>query len=209
LKTWGFVSFLSAALASACCLGPWLALAVGLGTYGAFLDLAGYRPYFLTVAFVALALTLYRPGRSGGGSACATTGDCAAERGTRTRFLSMAGIAGLVLVTASVPYLAPFRPAGEAPGTPATLLQLPNRQGRTTAAAALKVEGMTCAGCATGLQASLNRLDGVARAIVDYSEGTAVVEFLPDRISETRILASVEKAGFKASALPPTSEQKR
>lgn len=63
----------------------------------------------------------------------------------------------------------------------------------------LKVTGMTCAGCANHISASLDKLDGVIGHEVKYPGDIATVKYDPDKTSEKDIIAAIEKTGkYKA-----------
>jgi mercuric ion transport protein len=71
-----FVSVSSAALASACCLGPLLLAVLGLGGAGAIIALEPFRPFFIAVAVLFLGAgfaVAYRTpaGAHGSGGECA------------------------------------------------------------------------------------------------------------------------------------------
>lgn len=59
--------------------------------------------------------------------------------------------------------------------------------------ATIKVEGMTCGGCAVGVRTALARLEGVARAEVSYKEQRAVVTFDPARVTTDQLLETVRQ----------------
>ena len=61
----------------------------------------------------------------------------------------------------------------------------------------LPVAGMTCASCAVRVERSLNRLDGV-EATVNYATERATVTYDPHAVSEQRLAAAVEAAGYHA-----------
>ena len=61
----------------------------------------------------------------------------------------------------------------------------------------LPVAGMTCASCAARVERSLNRLDGVD-ATVNYATERATVTYDPHAVSEQRLAAAVEAAGYHA-----------
>ncbi|HVG68201.1 MAG TPA: heavy metal translocating P-type ATPase [Gaiellales bacterium] len=61
----------------------------------------------------------------------------------------------------------------------------------------LPVAGMTCASCAARVERSLNRLDGV-EATVNYATERATVTYDPRAVSEQRLAAAVEAAGYHA-----------
>ncbi len=65
----------------------------------------------------------------------------------------------------------------------------------TTRCLELSIAGMTCAACATRLEKTLNRLDGV-KAEVNLAAERARVEYDPARTGPADILAQVEKTGF-------------
>lgn len=98
----------AALLASACCLGPLVLIAVGLGGawIGSLTKLEPYRPIFLGVALIALFLAwrrIYRP------AAACNPGDICALPQTRRLYRVLFWIVStLVLVALSFPYLAPL-----------------------------------------------------------------------------------------------------
>ena len=61
----------------------------------------------------------------------------------------------------------------------------------------LPIEGMTCASCATRIERSLNRLDGV-QATVNYATEQAAVDFDPATTTEQDLLDAVTAAGYTA-----------
>ncbi len=61
----------------------------------------------------------------------------------------------------------------------------------------LELEGMTCAACATRIERTLNRLDGV-EASVNFATETAQVAFRPGAASVDSLIATVERAGYGA-----------
>jgi copper chaperone CopZ len=67
----------------------------------------------------------------------------------------------------------------------------------------LKVDGMTCGGCAVSARLVLQRLDGVLKAEVDYDTKIARVVFDAKRVSpEKMIRALMEKLKYTAIVLP-------
>lgn len=102
------VGGLAAVLASACCLGPLILIAIGLsGAWiGNLTKLEPYRPIFLGVALVAMFFgwrRIYRP------VADCNPGDvCAVSQTKRLYKVLFWVVAALVLVALSFPYVAPF-----------------------------------------------------------------------------------------------------
>ena len=69
----------------------------------------------------------------------------------------------------------------------------------------LAITGMTCASCANRIEGRLNRLDGVT-ATVNYATERAKVSY-PETLSTADLLATVEAAGYAASAPTPEPEE--
>ncbi len=61
----------------------------------------------------------------------------------------------------------------------------------------IAVTGMTCAGCASGLQARLQGIAGVEDARVDYDSGRATVRIAPGG-SVDPVVAAIKESGFQA-----------
>jgi len=62
----------------------------------------------------------------------------------------------------------------------------------------LDIEGMHCGGCATGIQMVTSALDGVNSAFVDLDSKKGNFEFDPAKASKEKIVAEIEKLGYKA-----------
>ncbi|MDL4773567.1 MULTISPECIES: heavy metal translocating P-type ATPase [Thermomonosporaceae] len=65
----------------------------------------------------------------------------------------------------------------------------------------LAIGGMTCASCAARIEKRLNKIEGVT-ATVNYATEKAKVEY-PEGVSPEELIASVEKAGYRAELPPP------
>lgn len=102
------VGGLAAILASTCCLGPLVLVAVGLGGawIGNLTKLEPYRPLFIAVALVALFFAwrrIYRPAEK-----CLPGEVCALPQSKHLNKVLFWVVAGLVLIALSFPYVAPF-----------------------------------------------------------------------------------------------------
>jgi mercuric ion transport protein len=102
------VGAVAAILASTCCLGPLLLVALGLS--GAWIGnltlLEPYRPFFIASALLALffaARKIFRPS-----SACQPGEVCAVPRTRRIYKIVFGIVSGLVLVALIFPYVAKF-----------------------------------------------------------------------------------------------------
>ncbi len=98
----------AAILASTCCLGPLVLIALGFS--GAWIGnltiLEPYRPIFIGVALVALFLAwrrIYRPAQS-----CKPGDVCAAPRVNRAYQVIFWVVAALVLIALAFPYVLPL-----------------------------------------------------------------------------------------------------
>ncbi len=67
------------------------------------------------------------------------------------------------------------------------------------ATAVLRVDGMTCASCGFTVRIALKKLDGVRDAKVAQSEGRAVVEYDPARVTPQRMVETVKALGYATS----------
>jgi len=62
-----------------------------------------------------------------------------------------------------------------------------------------KVEGMHCGGCAETIQALLETSAGVQKAAASFDQGEARVLFDSKTVTEDRLAAVIEKAGFRVA----------
>lgn len=76
-----------------------------------------------------------------------------------------------------------------------------------TRVATIKVEGMTCGGCAVGVRTALQHLDGVAKADVSYEEQRAVVTFDPLKVSTDQLVETVRKFRYTAALIEVTDSK--
>ncbi len=200
----------SAALASACCWGPLVLLAVGASAAGVSSAFERTRPLFLALAAVFLStgfyLNYFRKRRA---VACST---CAAPRPRLTR-LNRATLWVSTVVVLSVALFPNWFP-------------LVLNRGAAVAAASkslvdattveLRIDGMTCEGCAAFIEHTLVKLPGVRSASVVYTDRRALVALDPDSgLSNEDLISAVEKLGYQASlgnpstpAIQTTSSQK-
>ncbi len=62
----------------------------------------------------------------------------------------------------------------------------------------LQIEGLRCAGCVSGLEASLRELPGVLSAAVNLATGLAEIRFLPTSLTAARIIHQIHTLGYTA-----------
>jgi P-type Cu+ transporter len=65
-----------------------------------------------------------------------------------------------------------------------------------TADIELPITGMTCANCVATVERTLNRLDGVVEATVNFANEKASVRYIPGTIDRGEMAAAVRKAGY-------------
>ncbi len=65
----------------------------------------------------------------------------------------------------------------------------------------LRVSGMTCGSCAMRIRRALSRQPGVSEAAVNHVAGRATVTLAPGSLDSGRLIAAVERAGYRASAV--------
>ena len=63
--------------------------------------------------------------------------------------------------------------------------------------ATFKIEGMHCDGCASNIQAVVVRSAGLHKATASFKEGRARVLYDAKMITEDKLAAVIEKAGYR------------
>ena len=64
--------------------------------------------------------------------------------------------------------------------------------------AQIDVEGMTCGGCANGIRAALEQMQGVRRAEVSLAAKSARVDYDESQTSPVEIIAAITELGYRA-----------
>jgi copper chaperone CopZ len=198
---------ISAIAASSCCWLPLVLLAAGVSGVGIAATMETYRPLFIVVTFGFLAAAFYftyrpRKGAATGEYACCApepsekTGDCCAPSGNRRFSMTSMNKVMLWVVTAlAVAFLMFPSYVG---------LLLGTRDGATVTAgmnrAVVKIEGMTCEGCAALAEKAIRGVPGVVAVEVSYEKGKAVIGAEPCcPIPRDSILKALQAAGYKGT----------
>ncbi len=63
----------------------------------------------------------------------------------------------------------------------------------------LKIEGMHCGACATGIQMLVSQMDGVKSVFVDYNGKVGTFEFDSSKVTKEQIIKSIAELGYTAS----------
>ena len=182
-------SILTAGLASICCIGPILAT-LGLGALGASGVFESLRPYLLGATALLLGAAFYLGYRK---NECAS-GACPPAARTRQILIPWIAVA-LVVPLAGFPFYA--RLLTDDSRTPTVA------KGDESAVVVFDITGMTCEGCASGMQATLRRVQGVSSVEVDFEGETAWISYSPRIVSTEQLAARIEKLGFRGTIRGP------
>lgn len=186
-KLVGLAALASAGLASICCLGPLIVTGLGLGSLGLAAGLSKYRPLFLAVTGVVLAVAFYLAYRKRP-VACAD-GSCELRSGGRAMKAGVWIVATLAAAMATFPSWSGWLVSSAPVAVPAGAETL-----------ALKVSGMTCEACAAAIEQSVEKVPGVISADIDFPGGRATV--VSDGKAEPgAVIRAVEVAGYKAERI--------
>lgn len=173
-----------AIVASLCCIGPIVALTLGLGSFAAATFFAQWRPLFLALTFALLGLAWFMAYRRPASDCDDAT--CARRPGRATRISLWLGTL-IALVAAAYPWLANSL-HGAAPAVTASA-------GKKLS---VSIPTMDCAACAKGIEASLRSAPGVLQARVNYDSKKAEIVFNPAVTSGEKLLAQIDSTGFPA-----------
>ena len=185
----------AAVLSSACCWLPLLLIGLGGTSVGAAAFFEASRWWFVGASALLLGAGFYfvyfRAPRCAPGDACARP-DPRLRRWSRASpwvatvlvlaFATFPGYVGALLGTSS----------GEA-------VAAPSGGGAATTTATLAIAGMTCRGCAIGLETGLRDHPGVASATVDFEAKRAVVTYDPAKLTADALLEAIAELGFRAT----------
>ena len=204
-QRWGIAAALGAAFAaSACCTLPLLLAAVGVG--GAFASslavLEPYRGVFVALAVAALGFAFWRGSKaealpsddaSGeGGPDCA----CAPPQRSGMRWTVLAGAAVVTAVLLAAPTLLSMT---EAQPNAANMQPVSLASERE---AVVRIEGMTCAACARGVEATLVRTEGVVSATVTMEPPEARIRYDEAATTPDALAEAIESLGYKTGIVP-------
>ena len=62
----------------------------------------------------------------------------------------------------------------------------------------LKIGGMTCSACSSGLEKYLNKQNGIIQASVNLVMANALIEYDEEKVDRKMLDTFVKKAGFKS-----------
>lgn len=194
-------SLIAGFVASLCCIGPLLAIGLGLGSFGASAFFETLRPYLLVATLALLGISFYLVYRKP--KAVCADGSCQIEGAGRWSKITLWIVTVFVVAFAAFPTYSGFfvakgnkttLPPSESRVAIATTAQ----EQATTATTTLKVEGMTCAGCVANVQNALQKTPGVTSAQVSLDPPQAVVTYNSKQVQVETLIQAVQKAGYTA-----------
>jgi copper chaperone CopZ len=178
---------LSAILASTCCIGPLLLVAIGLGSGAALVG--RYHWLFLIggIAVLTWAWAKYLREK--------TVCDCEHKpmQGRRSGMFSLL-IATVILLGFGSLNISRYVFAS-APASTQAQTQLANGLHRVV----IPVEGMSCVTCEIAVRHALKRVDGVKSAHVSVATKTATVEYEMAKTNPEQLVAAINSTGYRAS----------
>ncbi len=194
-------SLVAGLLASACCIGPLILGAVGLGSLGFAAALAPYRPWFLGLTATLLGIGFYFAYRPVPAAACEPGGACSVHASRRNPRIVLWSVAALAVGLATYPDwgAAAARFAHSTSAQAGTDVSAHPAASSAYTVVTLDVSGMTCSACAGEIRAKLDQIPGVASAEVSFKESRATVHVGTPMPSMKALVSAVEAAGYHAT----------
>ena len=176
--------------ASLCCTGPILFASLGATSLSGLTFLEPIRPYLSIGAIGLLGLAFWRSYRPPKAEACCSIEEqVRLKRQRRTLWVAMP----VVILLLAFPYFPRASVAVIDMSIPAA-----NDQ---SVMSKWMINGMTCPGCAAGLEATLAAEAGMLTCKVHFEEKSMLCQFDSERLKSTDISVLVEKLGFKVRSV--------
>jgi copper chaperone CopZ len=191
-------SLLAAIMASLCCIGPLVAVALGAGGFAVSAVFEKWQPVFLGVTFVLLALAWYLTYRQPK-TACAEGSVCATKPVARWTKVVLWLATGIVLLMAAFPSLSSSILRATQPSASVVIAD------GIRAVLKVKIPSMDCPACAVSIQTVLRKQAGIITASVNYATKESVVQYDTTKLASEKIIAAIDATGFKAE--PMAQEQ--
>jgi len=179
---WIWFSALGAGLLGVlCCVGPIIPVLLGIGGASVLLGLDQFKPVFIVMGLIVLAGTSWYAVRH--------RRQCCATR-NRTREIQLVSLIfgiGILSYTVLQYGVIPALSQTASQKISAETQAKTSSQLATLESISMKIEGMTCAGCAVGVQKVLVDSPGIVAAKVDWKTGKANIQYQPDKTSPNEI----------------------
>ena len=189
-------SVVAAITASLCCIGPLVAVALGAGGFAASAVFQKWRPVFLGVTLVFLALAWYLTYRKPK-AVCEEGSACATKPLAKWNKVVLWFATAFVLVTAAFPSLSSAILRATQTTAPVAVAD------GNSAVLKVKIPSMDCAACAANIQARLRNQTGVQNARVSFDTKEAAVQYGATKLSPDKIIAVIDETGFKSEPTTP------
>jgi len=193
-----WIGIKSGIIASSCCIIPLILILTfvfaGVGSVAAAFSFTQYRPYFVALGAVFLLASMYLYLNR-------KYGRCDLYVIMRNRRFIFMTIAVFITVFSTTFYLfLPILSESVYSSLPASATSAQMRDTRYVGLreVTLKVGGMTCSGCAYGIEYALRQKVGVVEAKINYPEGTGIVVYDPAKTTGREIAQTVTELGFSA-----------
>lgn len=186
-------------IAVLCCVGPLIPILIGVGGATALFGLDQYKPVFIGTGLLLLAVASWYVVRKRN-RCCATRNRI---KDVQVVFLIFGvGIGSyLALQYGVVPILADV-----ASNKIANEQQLQTETYASLSRLDLEIEGMTCAGCAVGVEQALLDVPGVMSAKVNWETGFGTVEYDRNVVSPEQILSAKVQEQYILKNRPTESQ---
>jgi mercuric ion transport protein len=189
-----------AAIASSlCCIVPLIAVVFGLGAFGAASAFETLRPYFLVLAFSALAFSFYRVYFRR--EECVEGQSCSTKPISKINQIFLWSGLLAIIGFALAPYYIGYIAVAATPSQPSINSIIPavtETEAQANKTAIIEVEGMTCEGCAVHINETLKKLKGVVSAEANYPQKNVKVVYNPKQITLEQIKKAIDEIGYKA-----------
>ena|SRR5947208_3066102 len=178
---------LSAILASTCCIGPLLLVAIGVGS-GA-VSVGRYHWFFLIAGMAVLTWAWAKYLRE------KTVCDCEHQpmEERRSGMLTLLITTVLVLGFAGLNISRYVFASGPVPAQ--TQTQLANRLNRIV----VSIEGLSCVTCEIPVRHALRRIDGVKSMHVSAATKSATVDYEAAKTNPEQLVAAINSTGYRAA----------
>ncbi len=178
---------LSAILASACCIGPLLLVAIGVSSWAALVG--RYHWFFLIGGMAVLTWAWAKYLREKTVCHCEHRAMDGRRSGMLTLLIATIMVLGFAGLNVSRYVLA------SAPTSAQAQTQVANGLSRVV----IPVEGMSCATCEIPVRHALRRIDGVKATHVSAATKTATVDYEAAKTNPEQLIAAINSTGYRAS----------
>lgn len=182
---------LTAIGASICCIVPVLAVIAGsTGIVSNFSWIEPYRPYFIGLTILMLAIAWYQKLKPTSQEEI----DCACEEDKNSSFLQSRKFLGILTLFSGLmlafPYYSQifyFQPKKDIVSVEKDSLMEET----------FVISGMTCAGCASHIQHEVSKLTGVISVNASFEMGNAIVKYDKTKVDLSAIQKAINSTGYK------------